>query len=251
MTLWLFDSGSLVFSKSLETARRCARHYWSRQVRIETSFRIPLILLKAIINFTKEAYFSRRGGDPNDNPSVGRGIGLALGLLILQALSFFCTSHFMYRAGTTGVLLRGGLITAIYDRSLHLSTRARSSLTNGKLVNHISTDVSRIDFACQFFHFMWSAPIQMVLCLALLLANLGPSALAGYAFFVFLTPLLTRAMKLLFKLRKKSMVWTGVVIVLSLNDLELTIVQTSEQNSCKNYLVVLKLSSSSHGRFHS
>ncbi|KAL5494990.1 hypothetical protein ACEPAI_452 [Sanghuangporus weigelae] len=166
------------------------------------------LLVKAIINFAKEAYSSRHGGDPNDNPPIGRGIGLAIGLLFLQALSFFCTSHFMYRAGTTGVLLRGGLITAIYNRSLHLSTRARSTLTNGKLVNHISTDVSRIDFACQFFHFMWSAPIQMLLCLALLLVNLGPSALAGYAFFVLLTPLLTKAMRLLFKLRKKSMVWT-------------------------------------------
>lgn len=60
--------------------------------------------------------------------------------------------HFFYRATSTGVLLRSGLITAIYARSLKLTSRARSTLPNGKLVNHISTDVSRIDFCAGFFH---------------------------------------------------------------------------------------------------
>ena len=53
---------------------------------------------------------------------------------------------------STGVLLRGGLITAIYSRCTKLTARARSTLTNGKLVNHISTDVSRIDFCAYCFH---------------------------------------------------------------------------------------------------
>lgn len=116
--------------------------------------------------------------------------------------------HFFYRGASTGVLLRGGLITAIYSRSLRLTSRARSTLTNGKLVNHISTDVSRIDFACGFFHMTWSAPIQMAICLAILLTQLGPSALAGFGFFVLITPVQTKVMKGLFTIRKNSMVWT-------------------------------------------
>lgn len=123
--------------------------------------------------------------------------------------SSFCMHHFFYRSSSAGVLLRGGLITAIYSRSLHLSSRARTTLPNGKLVNHISTDVSRIDFCCQFFHMFWTAPIQMGICLVLLLINLGPSALAGFAFFIIVTPLQTQTMKQLFRLRQKSMVWTG------------------------------------------
>lgn len=55
----------------------------------------------------------------------------------------------------------------------------------------------------------WSAPIQMAICLILLLLNLGPSALAGFAFFIIVTPLQTQTMKQLFRLRQKSMVWTG------------------------------------------
>ena len=139
---------------------------------------------------------------------MGKGIGLAIGLLVMQLFSSLCQHHFFYRSTSTGVLVRGGLITAIYDRSLRLTSRARTTLTNGKLVNHISTDVSRIDFCCGFFHLAWIAPIQMVICLVLLLVNLGPSALAGYAFFVIATPIQTRVMKRLMGLRQKSMLWT-------------------------------------------
>ena len=55
----------------------------------------------------------------------------------------------------------------------------------------------------------------MIVCLILLLINLGPSALAGYAFFVLVTPINANAMKRLFKLRRKSMVWTGKKIYAS------------------------------------
>jgi ABC-type bacteriocin/lantibiotic exporter with double-glycine peptidase domain len=48
----------------------------------------------------------------------------------------------------------------------------------------------------------------MIICLILLLINLGPSALAGFGFFVLMTPLQTYVMKRLFAVRKKSMFWT-------------------------------------------
>ncbi|TFK40264.1 ABC transporter [Crucibulum laeve] len=165
----------------------------------------PLVV-KAIITFASESYAGHRFGTPV--PPVGKGIGLTFVLLALQVITSLCTHHFFYRSASTGVLLRGGLITAIYTRSLKLTSRARSTLTNGKLVNHISTDVSRIDFCAGFFHMAWTAPIQLIICLILLILNLGPSALAGFAFFVVVTPIQTWVMKRLFVLRQKSMLWT-------------------------------------------
>lgn len=106
--------------------------------------------MQALITFATESYTAHKLGLPV--PGVGKGIGLAFGLLALQVIYSLCTHHFFYRATTTGVLVRGGLITAIYTRSLKLTSRARGTLTNGKLVNHISTDVSRIDFCAGFFH---------------------------------------------------------------------------------------------------
>ena len=48
----------------------------------------------------------------------------------------------------------------------------------------------------------------MLICMALLIVQMGPSALAGFAVFVILTPLQGMVMKQLFKIRGRSMVWT-------------------------------------------
>ncbi|KAJ6570148.1 ABC transporter, partial [Mycena vulgaris] len=167
----------------------------------------PLVV-KAIIKFATTSYTAHRTG--GTAPSIGTGVGLAIGLLLMQLVGSICQHQFFYRAMSTGVLVRGGLITAIYSRSLRLTSRARSTLTNGKLVNHISSDVSRIDFCAGFFHMAssWTSPIQMIICLILLLINLGPSALTGFAFFVLATPAQTMVMKRLFMFRQKSMIWT-------------------------------------------
>ncbi|KZP02968.1 hypothetical protein FIBSPDRAFT_769650 [Athelia psychrophila] len=168
----------------------------------------PLVV-KAIVNFATESYADHRTpGDASTVPAIGKGIGLAFCLFFLQVIASLCTHHYFYRSTSTGVLLRGGLITAIYNRSLKLTAKARGTLTNGKLVNHISTDVSRIDFCCGFFHTSWAALIQMTICLILLLLNLGVSALAGFGFLILLTPMQAVIMKRLFKLRQASMQWT-------------------------------------------
>ncbi|KAG2341335.1 ABC transporter [Suillus weaverae] len=165
----------------------------------------PLVV-KAIINFVTVSYTNHLTGQ--STPPIGEGIGLAFGLLALQLISSWCNNHFFYRSMTSGVLLRGGLITAIYSRSLRLTAGARIKLSNGELVNHISTDVSRIDFCLGYFHMSWTALIQLTICLVLLLINLGPSALAGFALLIVATPVQTYAIKRLFSLRMKSMAWT-------------------------------------------
>ena len=164
------------------------------------------LVFQSLITFATKSYVAHREGI--QAPSIGRGIGLALALVILQIIASLCQHHFFYRSISTGVLLRGGLITAIYSRSLRLTTRARATLPNGKLVNHISTDVSRIDFCCGFVHMLWAAPIQMAICLALLIFTLGSSALAGFSVFFILTPVQGKIMKTLFVIRRKTMVWT-------------------------------------------
>ena len=48
----------------------------------------------------------------------------------------------------------------------------------------------------------------MIICLILLLLDLGPSAVAGFAFLVIASPLQTYAMKRMSAFRGKSMLWT-------------------------------------------
>ncbi|CAK7228776.1 ATP-binding cassette transporter yor1 [Sporothrix curviconia] len=74
---------------------------------------------------------------------------------------------------------------------------------NGRIVNLMSVDTYRIDQACGLFHIIWCAPISCLITLVLLLVNLTYSALAGFGLLVIGVPLLTRAIKSLFKRRKR------------------------------------------------
>ncbi len=162
----------------------------------------PLVL-KAIIKYAQELYSAHARGVPG--PNVGRGVGLSFALFFMQIISSLGTHQFFWRSMSCGVESRAALITAIFERAMKMNGKARSS---GKLINHISTDCSRIDFASAWFSVVFAAPIQMIICIVILLTQLGPSALAGFAIFVIATPLQMQAMKALFTIRRASMKWT-------------------------------------------
>lgn len=165
----------------------------------------PLVI-RALINFATNSYYAHHSGTPL--PSVGRGIGLGFVLWALQVITAFCTHQFFGRSGTSGVLARGALIAAIYRRSLVLSQRSRMTITNGHLINHISTDVSRIDYCATFFHGCWTSLTQLIVIIIILLVTLGPASLAGIAVLVLILPSQSLALKHMFRLRIKAMVWT-------------------------------------------
>lgn len=73
---------------------------------------------------------------------------------------------------------------------------------NGRVVSLMSVDTYRIDQACGLFHIIWTAPISCLLTLILLLVNLSYSALSGFALLVIGLPLLTSAIKSLFRRRQ-------------------------------------------------
>lgn len=167
----------------------------------------PLVT-KQLINFSTQSYGAYQGVPGYVMPPVGTGIGLALGLWAMQVVYALCTHQFFVRSAGAGVLTRAALIASIYRKSIVLSGKARVTTTNGKLINHISTDVTRIDFCMGFFHFAWTAIIQVLVIIALLIANLGVSSLAGVAFLFVALPFQAKAMKMMFALRKKVMIWT-------------------------------------------
>lgn len=74
---------------------------------------------------------------------------------------------------------------------------------NGRVVALMSVDTYRIDQASGLFHIVWTAPLSCLITLAMLLINLSYSALSGFALLVIGLPILTEAIKSLFKRRKK------------------------------------------------
>ncbi len=214
-----------------------------------------------LIQFATDAWYaSKPGGGPP--PNIANGIGLALGITFMQICQSTATNHFIYRGMMVGGEARAMLITAIFDKTLKISNRAKAGgkalgdeqasngvdddavsqknkpnrpglqrlmsrtlhpktgpkvtpdmatgvsgdgtgWSNGKIVNLMSVDTYRVDQASGLFHLLWTSPIQVVIVLVVLIINIGYSALSGYALLVICLPLLTKAIKSLFKRRKK------------------------------------------------
>ncbi|KAI6039826.1 ABC protein [Pisolithus marmoratus] len=197
----LNDVFGLVFLAVAEFLR-CAR---LRYVVGDVAQLMGPLVLKAIITFAEQRSAAHSAGEPL--PNVGRGIGLALGLWVLMIVASVCMNQFFWHSMETGILARAALIACIYERGVKLTGKERVKLTNAALVNHISTDVSRIDACAQWF-VTWTAPIQMTLCLILLLVELGPSALAGFSMFILIIPFQNQLMALQLRIRHQSIVWT-------------------------------------------
>ncbi|KAI9000636.1 P-loop containing nucleoside triphosphate hydrolase protein [Trametes punicea] len=172
----------------------------------DTSQLMGPLLVKAIINFGKEHAAALSAGQTP--PGIGRGVGMAIGLFCITVTTSVCQHQFFWRSMTTGLLARAALISSIYKRGVSLTGKARTTLPNSALVTHISTDVSRIDACAQWFHAVWTAPIQVTICLIILLVQLGPSALAGFSLFLLIIPIQERVMSFQFRIGKKSLKWT-------------------------------------------
>ncbi|KAK8861276.1 hypothetical protein IAR55_002095 [Kwoniella newhampshirensis] len=164
------------------------------------------LLVKALINFSKEVYAAKHGGNPQ--PNIGRGVGMAIGLFCLTVMQSLCQHQFFFRSMAFGVLARAALISAVYKQSLRLSVEGRARHPNGTLLTYLSSDISRIDYCAQWFHAIWTAPIQLIVILILLIIQIGPSAIVGFSLFVVIAPLQTWFMKASYVVRKKSMKWT-------------------------------------------
>ncbi|KAL1881140.1 hypothetical protein VTK73DRAFT_4587 [Phialemonium thermophilum] len=192
--------------------------------------------LRYLIQFATDAYIASKQGLPA--PHIGHGVGLVIGVTVMQMLQSLGTNHFIYRGMLVGGMARASLISVIYEKSMVISGRAKAGGSdsdaqppadretqekegekgkkagqdgvlgdgtgwgNGRIVNLMSVDTYRIDQACGLFHVIWTAPVSCIGTLILLLVNLTYSALAGFGLLVIGMPLLTKAIKSLLFRRK-------------------------------------------------
>ncbi|KAL4261872.1 ATP-binding cassette transporter C [Pleurotus pulmonarius] len=111
---------------------------------------------------------------------VGFGIGLAFVIFTMQQLaSLFTNYHYMIMM-TNGLRVRSALIGNIFRKSMRLSGRARVQHDVGQITTLISMDSARVDEFSGIVHDIWVAPLQLILCMSLLISNLGYSALVGF-----------------------------------------------------------------------
>ncbi|KAI0167068.1 ATP-binding cassette transporter protein YOR1-like protein [Hypoxylon sp. FL1284] len=80
--------------------------------------------LRYLIQFAQEAWDASQNGGPP--PEIGAGIGLVVGVTVMQILQSLGVNHFIYRGMMIGGQTRAVLISLIYEKSMVLSGRARA-----------------------------------------------------------------------------------------------------------------------------
>jgi len=136
---------------------------------------------------------------------ISEGLSIAISMLLTAMVQSLCLHQYFQRTIVSGMRLRSSLITAIYEKSLRLSSTTRQQYTVGEIVNHMSVDAQRFNDICSYLHIVWSGPFQIFMALYFLYLTLGPSTFAGVAIMILMFPVnavLARAQQ---RLQKKQM----------------------------------------------
>ncbi|KAI5309683.1 hypothetical protein KEM55_002665, partial [Ascosphaera atra] len=123
-------------------------------------------LLRLLIKFI-ESYRTE-----NPQPAI-RGVSIALAMFAVSVTQTSCLHQYFQRAFETAMRLKGSLTAIIYGKALNLSNEGRATKSTGDIVNLMAVDQQRISDLAQFGIQLWSAPFQIILCMASLYDLVG------------------------------------------------------------------------------
>lgn len=155
-------------------------------------------LLKYLITFVG----SYRTNHPQP---VARGVAIALAMFFVSLAQTVCLHQYFQRAFETGMRIKSALTAAIYHKSMRLSSEGRASKSSGDIVNYMAVDTQRLQDLTQYGQQLWSAPFQIILCMASLYQLVGLSMLAGIGVMVFMIPINGFIAKIMKTLQKRQM----------------------------------------------
>uniref|UniRef100_F6T8N6 Uncharacterized protein n=1 Tax=Ciona intestinalis TaxID=7719 RepID=F6T8N6_CIOIN len=115
----------------------------------------------------------------NTNVPVSSAYLYATGIFAILVLLTFLHHVLYYYTQRLGWHLRAATCALMYKKTLRLSQKALAATTTGQIVNLGATDVIRFDWLGLFLHYLIIGPIQAVVVIYLLWADLGVSSLAG------------------------------------------------------------------------
>ncbi|KAJ7607370.1 multidrug resistance-associated ABC transporter [Roridomyces roridus] len=180
------------------------------------------LLTKVMLTWLTESYIVhnaseelKASGQLPKPRGIGYGIGLAFALFAMQEVASVMTNHSQQTMMAVGLSTRTAIIGSVFRKSMRLSGRARLEHTVGQTTTIISTDAARLDRFCYFSHNVWDAPIQIIIGVALLINNLGYSALVGLGVLILGFPLQFVLVRVMFAQRIKGVKITDTRVRLS------------------------------------
>eukprot|EP00795_Rhopilema_esculentum_P002545 gene2545-740_t len=149
-------------------------------------------------------YFSK----PNTSDSRKNAYLYSLGLCLCALATSLNMIPLNFTRQRIGMRVRIAMCALVYKKILRLSNKALSQTTTGHIVNLVSVDAQKLDFAALFLHYLWISPIIMAVSGYLLWQEIGVSSLSGLGLLLLLAPLQMGMGKLLMNFRRQIVKYT-------------------------------------------
>ncbi|XP_056638683.1 ATP-binding cassette sub-family C member 4-like [Diorhabda sublineata] len=128
----------------------------------------------------------------------------AVGLVSFTLGISLIMNQFLINAGHCGMRVRSAVCALVYRKATRLSRTALGDTPAGKVVNLLSNDVARFDFASMMIHQMWIGPTSGIIVMYLLFQRSGLPGIAGILVVIVMAPLQAYSGRLASKYRKMT-----------------------------------------------
>ncbi|KAJ1723570.1 hypothetical protein LPJ53_002093 [Coemansia erecta] len=170
--------------------RAVFRTYWP-----EIAVRWSMIFVYSMSAFAHPILLSRLIGfmtaynGPDAEP-VENGYFYAISMYLVALFRSFILQQYVTVGYNTQFRVKTSFMTAIYRKTLVLSTDSRKEYSMGEIVSHMSTDSSRVgNFIGGALYEVWSLPLRIIVALYMLYNTIGWSVFVGVGFTLIGIPL--------------------------------------------------------------
>ncbi|KAI2474192.1 ATP-binding cassette sub-family C member 4 [Diabrotica virgifera virgifera] len=126
------------------------------------------------------------------------------GMVIMSLTSSILMNQYMTNAAHAGMKVRSSVCALIYRKATRLSRTALGDTPAGKVVNLLSNDVARFDFASMMIHQLWIGPVSTIPVIYFLYQRAQLPGIAGILVILIMSPLQATSAKLATKFRKMT-----------------------------------------------
>lgn len=143
--------------------------------------------------------------EPGSEMTYQQAVYCASAVILMSLFIGFLNHHGTYSTQQFGMKVRIAACSLIYRKVMRMSSGALAQTTAGQVVNLLSNDVNRFDYAFIYTHFIWILPLQVVLVCYLIYVKIGYAAIVGVIGIVLQTiPVQSYMSKMAARLRMKT-----------------------------------------------
>nr|XP_021196505.2 ATP-binding cassette sub-family C member 4 isoform X3 [Helicoverpa armigera]WRX06129.1 ABCC1 [Helicoverpa armigera] len=143
--------------------------------------------------------------EPGSTMSYEQAVYCATAVIMMSLVIAFLNHHGTYSTQQFGMKVRIAACSLIYRKVMRMSSGALAQTTAGQVVNLLSNDVNRFDYAFIYTHFIWLLPLQVIVVCYLIYLKIGYAAIVGVIGIVLQTiPVQSYMSKLAARLRMRT-----------------------------------------------